>query len=271
MMYLTTGVFRFRGIMMLTWPDPYYHTSQDNADKCDPTQLKRVCVIAAAAAYTIAWADEEMASKIACEVSGNALGRLGKQVTRAMDELDNVKIEEFENIYKKTKGYIEATLINEKATLESTLELVLNSSSFNIYLNKQITSIEVAAKAALASFNSYAESKAKAIGLPGIVFKPAELELKAKTIIPKMTGLVIESGYLGYSELLSRLDAKVKEKYPVKGRIMNSMELGRLCNGKNTALDIKKMLDTELKKGENDLQNVINFIYTLREAGLVTL
>jgi hypothetical protein len=52
---------------------------------------------------------------------------------------------------------------------------------------------------------------------------------------------------------------------------MDTQELGRLCNGKNTALDIKKLLDTQLKQGENDLQDVINYIYVLKEAGLVTL
>lgn len=107
--------------------------------------------------------------------------------------------------------------------------------------------------------------------MTGIVFKPSELELKARTIISKMTSLVIESSYMGYSEVLVKLDPKVKEKYPVKGRGMDTMELGRLCNGKNTALDIKKMLDTQMKQGENDLQNVINYIYILKEAGLVTL
>ena len=39
--------------MMITWPDLYYHTSQDIADKCDPTQLKRVCFIGAAAAIQL--------------------------------------------------------------------------------------------------------------------------------------------------------------------------------------------------------------------------
>jgi len=84
---LTTGG-NGPGVMMLTWPDPFYHTSQDNADKCDPTQMKRVSVIAAAAAYTVAAADEKMAAKIACEVAGNAMGRIGRQVNRAMYELD---------------------------------------------------------------------------------------------------------------------------------------------------------------------------------------
>ncbi|MDP2955430.1 MAG: HEAT repeat domain-containing protein, partial [Longimicrobiales bacterium] len=43
------------------WPDRWYHTSGDHVDKTDPTQLKRVAVITAAAAYTIASADDEMA------------------------------------------------------------------------------------------------------------------------------------------------------------------------------------------------------------------
>jgi hypothetical protein len=258
-------------VMMLTWPDPYYHTSLDNADKCDPTQLKRVCVIGAAAVYTIAWADEQMASKIAVEVAGNSLGRLGKQLTRAMDEIDKVKKDEFENCFKKTKGYIEAALINELATLASTAELATNSTHFNEYLARLATSIEITGKASITAFESYSETLAKALGLPGIIFKPSELEQKAKKIIPKMSNLVISGSYLGHIQVLNRLDPKVKEKFPVKGRILDSVELCRLCNGKNTALEIKKMLDAQLKQGENDLQNVINYIYILKEAGLVTL
>jgi hypothetical protein len=52
---------------------------------------------------------------------------------------------------------------------------------------------------------------------------------------------------------------------------MDTQELGRLCNGKNSALDIKKLLDSQLKQGENELQDVVNYINILKEAGLVTL
>jgi len=258
------------GVMMLTWPDPYYHSSQDNADKCDPTQMKRVNVIAAAAAYTIATADETMASKIACEVAGNALGRIGRQVTRAMYELDKAQTEDFESIYKRTKGFIEATLLNEKATLASTKELAGNSASFGSYIARQTVSVESSGKAAISTFDSYAENKAKSLGLSGTAFKPTDQEILAGKIIPKMTSLVTERSYMGYSEILASLDPKVKEKYPVKGRGMDNVELGRLCNGMNSALDIKKMLDAQMKQGENDLRNIMNYLYLLREAGLVT-
>jgi aminopeptidase YwaD len=261
---------RVPGVMMLTWPDPYYHTSQDNADKCDPTEMKRVCVIGAAAAYTIAWADEAMAMKIAGEVAGNASGRIGKQAARATLELGKAKREEFETVYKKTKGYIEAASINEKATVASASELVSSSSSFTAFINKLVASVDATSKAALAGFESYADIKARDAGLTGISFRPSQLESKAAGIVPKTTSLVAEGSYQGYMERITKVDPKIKEKYPVKTRGMDTQEIGRLCNGRNTVLDIKKILDAQMNQGESDLQNVINYVYLLREAGLVT-
>jgi aminopeptidase YwaD len=257
------------GIMMITWPDLYYHTSQDLADKCDPTELKRVCFIGAAAAYTIANADEPMALKIAGEVAGNSSGRIGKQLKRAIDEMSQAKKEDFENMYKKTKGYIEAAVINEKATLASTAELVTGSTTFDPYISKLTESINVNGKSAFSTFDSFAETEATALGIAGIIFKPTVLETKAKTIIPKTTPLVTENGYRGYSEIITKLDPKEKEKYPINGRGMDTQEIGRLCNGKNSALDIKKLLDAQMRQGETDLQDVINYINILKEAGLV--
>ena len=259
------------GIMMITWPDLYYHTSQDIADKCDPTQFKRVCFIGAAAAYTIASADDQLAVKIAGEVAGNASARIGKQLQRAMNEIDLAKKEDFEILYKKTKGYIEAATINEKATIATTSELAKNLPAFTLTVNKIIASADAAGKAAVATFDNYADLKAKSLGLTGIAFKQTEIESKAKSMIPKGTALITEKSYRGYSEILTKLDPKVRETYPVKGRGMDTQELGRLCNGKNSALDIKKLLDTQLRQGETDIQDVINYIYVLKEAGLVTL
>jgi aminopeptidase YwaD len=259
------------GIMMITWPDLFYHTSQDLADKCDPTELKRVCFIGAAAAYTIANADDNMALKIAVEVTGNASGRIGKQLNRAMDELSSAQREDFENQYKRTRGFIEAAVINEKATLTTTTELAANTAGFKPQISKLMSSIEGIGQSALLSFDAYAELKARTVGLAGITFKQTDLEVKAKTIIPKPTPLVTEKGYRGYMDLFAKLDPAVKEKFPVKQGEMDTQELGRLCNGNNTALDIKKMLDTQLKHGETDLQNIINYIYLLKEAGLVML
>ena len=258
------------GIMMITWPDLYYHTSQDLADKCDPTELKRVCFIGAAAAYTIANADEKMALKIAGEVAGNASGRIGKQLKKAIDEMNPAKKEDFEKLYKKTKGYIEAAIINEKATIATTSELVTNSSTFNSFISGLIVSIEDIGRNAVSSFDSYAETVGKTLGLNGITIILTEQEKKAQMIIPKTTALVTEKGYRGYLDPISKLDQAVREKYPINESYLDTQELGRLCNGKNSALDIKKLLDSQMRQGETDLKDVINYIYVLKEAGLVS-
>lgn len=258
------------GIMMITWPDLYYHTSQDIAEKCDPTQFKRVCFIGAAAAYTIASADDQMAMKIAGEVAANASSRIGKQLQRAMNEIEPATKEDFELIYKRSKGFIEAAVINEKATVATTAELSKNPS-YTAGMNKVIASVDATGKASVSEFDSYADMKAKSLGMTGINFKPTELEIKAKNIIPKPTSLVTENSYRGYASAITKLDSKVRETYPIKGRGMDTQEFGRLCNGKNSALDIKKLLDTQAHQGDIDLQDVINYISILKEAGLVTL
>jgi hypothetical protein len=256
------------GIMMITWPDLYYHTSQDIADKCDPTQFKRVCFIGAAAAYTIASADESMALKIAGEVTGNASERMGKQLERAIDEMSSSTGENFEKRYKRSRGYIEAALLNEKATITTTSELVTGSPAYVPSLTKLTSSIDATGKALLASFDVFAASRAKSLSLPAIIFKPTPAEISAKAIVPTQTNLVTEKGYRGYSEYLTKLDQKIKDKYPIKNRRIDSQEIGRLCNGSNSVTDIKKLLDTQSRE-EYDLQDVLNSVWLLKEAGLL--
>lgn len=258
------------GIMMITWPDLYYHTSEDLANKCDATQLKRVCFIGAAAAYTVANADESQALKIAAEVTGNAGDRIGKQLQRAINELQNADKNTFESLYKKTRGYIEAAVINEKATLNSVSELS-SSQSLPGTLSRLEASIDATGKNSLSALLAYAETKAKSLGIASVNYKPAQLETRAASVVPKPTSLITEKGYRGYSEALNKISAEVRNKYPLTSRRLDTQELGRLCNGKNSALDIKKLLDTQMNEGEADLQSVINYIYLLKEAGLVTL
>jgi hypothetical protein len=259
------------GIMMITWPDLYYHTSEDLANKCDATQLKRVCFIGAAAAYTIAGADQKSAVLIAGEVAGNGSGRIGNQLQRAIYELEKADKSTFAEMYKKTRGFIEAAVINEKATLNSISELAPASASLKPVIEKFTASVEATGQNALTAFGSYAESKAKGLGIASIVFNPSPLENRAKELIPKPASLITEKGYRGYAEAISGVSAGVREKYPLGNRRMDTQELGRLCNGKNSALDIKKLLDTQMTSGEVELQSVINYIYLLKEAGLVTL
>ncbi len=117
------------GIMMIDWPDRWYHTSGDHVDKTDPTELKRVTIIGAAAAYTIANADDAMAAKIAAETASNGAGRLAHQLVRGFEELNNATAATLADAYKLGRAYIEAAVVNEKETLESVNELAVDKKA----------------------------------------------------------------------------------------------------------------------------------------------
>ncbi len=50
---------------LTTWPDDFYHTSEDSPDKVDPTQLHRAVVLGLAAVTTLAYAGSEQALDLA--------------------------------------------------------------------------------------------------------------------------------------------------------------------------------------------------------------
>jgi len=256
------------GIMMITWPDQFYHTSEDVADKCDPTQLKRVSVITAASAYTIANADADMAGKIAAEVFSNSVRRLGFQSARGLDELSKVSIENLAPVYKKVRGYIDGTLINEIETIESSLELAPADAQLQAAIAIQTAQIRKIAEAQEAVIDQEMKNLAAKLGTTVVSLKPAELEKKAIAIIPVPTAKVKENGFGGYSKFMPQLTRE--QSIAIYNKLSDKTELERLCNGKHNALQIKHMLDTQSSR-ESDLQAIIDYIGVLKSAGLIVL
>jgi hypothetical protein len=55
---------------------------------------------------------------------------------------------------------------------------------------------------------------------------------------------------------------------PDRGAGRNASEIQLLCDGENSALDIKKMLDTQFRQ-ETPLEAVVGFLDVLKKAGLI--
>lgn len=255
------------GIMMITWPDLYYHTSQDRADKCDPTQMKRVCVITAAAAYTIADAGEEMALKIGGEVLGNSFERTGAQLRRAVDLLHESDDAGFDDAYKRGYNYICAALLNEKATLNSITELGLSDTENFQKRNESV--LKNMKESLIGSYQWYAENIAGERGLDKPVYTLTDKEKEAEKIIPEITGKFRDAGY-GAARSIMRQAGDLAEKYPVNGRVdMN--EIIRLCDREFNVFEIKILLDTQMKSGETGLSDVVNTVRILDELGYIKI
>jgi aminopeptidase YwaD len=65
-------------VMFITWPDMWYHSSQDTPDKQDATQYKRAASVGTGALVALASGTDEMAARILSENVGRGLSRMGE-------------------------------------------------------------------------------------------------------------------------------------------------------------------------------------------------
>jgi len=251
------------GIMMITWPDRWYHTSGDHVDKTDPTQLKRVVAIGAAAAYTIASADDEMAIRIASEAAGNGSQRIGHQLARGLAEMDAATADTLAEVYKGAREHIEAAVINEKDTLETVNELSADKARVAAHVAALQKAMDQAGAAQLAAVDAHMRAAAARLKVPPVVLKPTDLEASAAAMVPKQTPKVTADGYQGYRQFLTGADL-------AKFRGLDTTELSRLVNGRHSLLDIRKMLEAQAPV-KADLQQIIDYAGVLVKAGLIEM
>jgi hypothetical protein len=258
------------GIMMIAWPDQWYHTSGDRVDKSDPTQMKRVVVIGAAAAYTIANADDNMAIKIAGETTSNGSRRLGHQLMAGLEQLNQTTSETFADDYKKARVYLEAALDNELATLESINELAKDKKYVGDYIATMQKNVTQIGATHLGSLETHMRVVAKKLNLQPVKIKLTDEEKRAAKIIPKQTPKVKTNGYRGYREFFPESQRSSGFRRSRPRGIANFNEMHCLINGKRSVLDIKKALDAQDTR-ESTLKGIMAYLEILKTAGLIEM
>jgi uncharacterized protein YjgD (DUF1641 family) len=254
------------GVMMIAWPDQWYHTSGDHVDKSDPTQLKRIAVIGAASAYTIASADDDMAIRIAGEIVSNATRRVGHQTVRGLEELNSATKETLAEAYKNARVYIESAARNEKSTLETITQLAKDNKTVGSYIATSKETVDQLAKVELGQLEQHMKAVALKLHVDPAKIQLTDLEKKAKAIVPRPTEKVKANGYGGYREFLPRPQGGRGQRG--EGVRIDRAEMQLLINGRNTLLDIKNMMDAQAER-KADLQEMMNYLDVLRTAGLV--
>lgn len=74
-------------VMFITWPDMWYHSSQDTPDKQDPTQYKRAAVVGTGSLAALASGTDEMAARVLDENLGRGLSRMGESHAKGLGYL----------------------------------------------------------------------------------------------------------------------------------------------------------------------------------------
>jgi hypothetical protein len=116
-------------VIFNTWPDPWYHSSQDTPDKLDPTQFKRAAVVSIGAMTVLATADDPMAVRVVADVVGRGGERMTANQRKGLGYIGDAKSgAELAQAYVDAKAAVRHQTNIEKAVVKSAAVLFANPS-----------------------------------------------------------------------------------------------------------------------------------------------
>ncbi|MEJ2203280.1 MAG: M28 family peptidase [Gemmatimonadota bacterium] len=115
--YMSRGI---PAVMFITWPDMWYHSSEDTPDKHDPTQYKRAAAVGLGSLAVLATGTDEIAARVLNENLGRGLARMGESHTKGLGYLADVTTPtELGVAYREARNAIEHQASIEKAVVRS--------------------------------------------------------------------------------------------------------------------------------------------------------
>lgn len=107
-------------VMFITWPDMWYHSSEDTPDKQDPTQYKRAAAVGLGSLAVLSTGTNDMAARVLNENVGRGLARMGESHVKGLGYLaDAGDAAALSVAYKEARNAIQHQARIEKAVVRS--------------------------------------------------------------------------------------------------------------------------------------------------------
>jgi hypothetical protein len=113
-------------VMFITWPDMWYHSSEDTPDKQDPTQYKRAAAVGLGGLAVISTGTDEMAARVVSDNLGRGLSRMGESHTKGLGYMADATAATLTDAYKEARNAIHHQAEIEKAVVRSASVLWTN-------------------------------------------------------------------------------------------------------------------------------------------------
>src|SRR5262249_51841785 len=114
-------------VMFITWPDMWYHSSEDTPDKQDPTQYKRAAAVGLGGLAVISGGTDEMAARVVSDNLGRGLSRMGESHTKGLGYMaDATAGSSLTEAYKEARNAISHRAEIEKGVVRSASVLWTN-------------------------------------------------------------------------------------------------------------------------------------------------
>jgi aminopeptidase YwaD len=117
-------------VIFNTWPDYWYHSSQDTPDKLDSTMFKRAAVVSVGAMAVLAGADDPMALRVAADALGRGAERMAANQRKGLGYITDVTAgDQLAQAYKNARATIRHQANIEKAVVKSSAVLFANTEA----------------------------------------------------------------------------------------------------------------------------------------------
>ena len=275
----TEATTRVPCVMLLQWPDLFYHTSMDTIDKVSEDSLKRVGWVATVAALTLANATHEDIFTLAHQTASKGMTRIMETSVEAVKELIEKKTQttkdeknKLANELAKTAAYytskIEHVVWREQQSVKSVKRLGEHPELTTI-IHKHCEDIRNLGKSETRKLEETLNFIAKTSAIKLEKLEETQADQEAKRLAPKklfkgtlnddvLKKAIGEEEYEWY-ELIDDKDEDFSKKM---AEILNFMD------GKRNAHDIIKAISAEYSP--TDPENVMKFLKDLKKAKLVT-
>jgi len=267
-------------VMLLQWPDMFYHTSMDTIDKVSANSLKRVGWIATVAALTLANADIEETVWLLNQTCSRGIARIEeaqRQAVQALyDKKENSKSSKEEQAKAVAKvSWHHRNKIDHMVWREKQAAASVKALAYGLELEAMIQRsnqhIETTGKNALQRIEETISFLSKTLGMtiPAHT-EETEADKQARATVPKrmfkgtlstdtFKKLLGEEEYRWYEEA-GKKDTKLTLK---NAEILNFMD------GKRTLYEITKAVSAEYT--ETNVEHALKFIKDLEKTNLVSI
>jgi len=259
------GGIRIPAVQLGVWPDMWYHTNKDRPDKSDSTQLKRVGVIATAAALYLANASAREALQMAGEVLTRGAGRISDEEKRAYALLSQSGPDHLPEIYKEAKNIVSQSYDREVIALRSTKFFAQDDPHLAAYLEKVQKNLLRRKQLSLANLEDHYKAQASLSGVKSVVPELTTDEKRLARLIPQRTDMM--KGYFNARAFSERIKGKIHPEYRLERG--EDFEIRNFIDGERSILDIRNAVSAEFRF--IPLQDVENYIRTLEIGGMVKI
>jgi hypothetical protein len=296
---LTDPSIGIPAVMLGFSPDRFHHTSEDTPDKVDPTSLKRVMLVALASVLFMANAEDEEALRLAGEVAGQGLARLGRMTKKNVNDLyqtlERADEQAFHERYNNALTYTRFAVQVEMDAIRSTKTFARRNGTTDA-IEQMALGMEADMAAELGRIRQYYAVLCAIRGIQPRLPRLRDEEKLAQGVIPvrRFRGILDPSlGVIGsmvarskgevwsskganlgdfeagYEGDVAWYEARTEEMGGLRSVQRNHLfELVNFIDGERSVLDIRNALSAEF--GEIDLELVMKYVVDLERFGLVS-